>query len=440
MTEVKHKEVKSKVYKAVKKDGKCILVKKQRPKPKVSVVKPPVKTPTPVPTAVVGSLTQVPTAESQALAVKRELDIRQRALTEASKKTQKKEQAIDNIIRQLLHKGVPPKIEPTKTDIAVQAVEPTKESIETDDGDLEERIARNKIKKEYKDATARQMVRAIRQMERAIKKLGNDYDNTSNFSIKKTISKEGDKLVYQLDELQNIHMKKLSTEEAIKSFSTRRKPSDILSVFSIEEGPDTDEDISIEEGPESGINIPPPTQQERINEEDIGGEGAGKIEGGLMNTEIDDMMKSTKSFKGSIPADMIHTLPSNKVMNFIINKDKSGQPGSHWCCVYIDTIYDKEICYYDPLGNPPSKEVENDLKELVKRINPRHKLKYKVNTMRNQKNNTDTCGFMCMRFLKDMIRGDSFKKATGYCNKHNKDNSNHFEDKARRLAGKFFYI
>lgn len=395
----KHKEVKSKVYKAVKgKDGKCVLVKKQRVKPKrrvITKVKPeaPVTPVTPV----------VPSSTPTQVAQQRELQIAQ--FNQSQKRQPPKDNSkqlaeIIKLSRQILHTGNASSVQaiptavptpqtgspelssaPTESELSSSASRPSMAKIATNLVNIVRRIDEitQKIDKNEKKEKRQQKAFNKADTTDKSKKIGNDIDKTV---------KEREELNDELDELE-------------------------------------DERVVLETELKEGTQ---------------GGEGNGKIEGGLMNTEINDMMKSTKSFKGSIPADMIYTLPANKVMNWIINKDKSGMPGSHWCAVYIDSVLDKECCYYDPLGNPPSAEVREDLRKLVKRINPKHQLRYKINTMKNQRIDTDSCGFMCMRFIKDMIKGDSFKKATGYCDKHNKDNSDHYEDKSEKLANKFGYI
>jgi hypothetical protein len=181
-------------------------------------------------------------------------------------------------------------------------------------------------------------------------------------------------------------------------------------------------------------------QLEELEEEErLSGGADGTIEGGLYDEEISNMMKNVKTFQGVIASDEIGTLRPKPAISFVMNKDPRGAPGSHWVAVYIDTLMGKEVCYYDPLGNPPSESTRSSLKTLINEIDSRNMCKLKINTMKNQNSDSDSCGFQCIRFLKDMIGGMSFKKATGY-SPTIKDNSDKFEDKAERLANKFGYV
>lgn len=106
------------------------------------------------------------------------------------------------------------------------------------------------------------------------------------------------------------------------------------------------------------------------------------------------------------------------VTSFIMNKDKADEPGSHWVAVFINWVNDRfggpSVEYFDPLGDPPTQAVQQALHKLVMERNPPYMLKFKVNRVRSQRDNSVTCGGHAMRFLQDRYKGRSFKKATNY--------------------------
>ncbi|GAM23478.1 hypothetical protein SAMD00019534_066530 [Acytostelium subglobosum LB1] len=119
-------------------------------------------------------------------------------------------------------------------------------------------------------------------------------------------------------------------------------------------------------------------------------------------------------FEGVIASDQLDELEPKQRMSFIMNLDKSNQPGSHWVACNIDAKGDKSIEYYDSFGDDPSTDFLRRMKELVREIDPDVYLKFKVNRVIDQATNTDTCGYHAMRFLLNRYRGVPFKEATGY--------------------------
>ncbi|EGG14909.1 hypothetical protein DFA_10782 [Cavenderia fasciculata] len=51
-------------------------------------------------------------------------------------------------------------------------------------------------------------------------------------------------------------------------------------------------------------------------------------------------------------------------LSFIMNLDKSTEPGSHWVACYIDTIGSKSLEYYDSFGEDPSEQFMIDIKKI----------------------------------------------------------------------------
>lgn len=143
-----------------------------------------------------------------------------------------------------------------------------------------------------------------------------------------------------------------------------------------------------------------------------------KAKGGLFDYQIEEMMQpfNKDGFAGVIASDEIHKLPTKKRMGFVMNLDKSNQPGSHWVAVYIDADRDKSIEYYDSYGKEPPKSFLKQIKSLVNKINPDSYLKFKVNKIVDQRANSDTCGWFAQKFLIDRFNGVPFKDTTGFSN------------------------
>lgn len=170
--------------------------------------------------------------------------------------------------------------------------------------------------------------------------------------------------------------------------------------------------------------------------------GSGKIGSGMTDQELDHIMKDEPYYQNCISADEIDTLKPHKKMEFIINTDVKSGPGKHWCACYIDIDGEKEVDYYDPLADDPTERFRHDIqKYIIDELDPKTLLKFKINKVIDQRSDTDTCGLMCVNFLKKRNRGINFKKATGYEEPHiNK--TKQFEKEAmeiRRSAG-FGYI
>jgi hypothetical protein len=366
------KEVKSKVYKAVKdkKTGKCVLVKKERPKQRIVVKRKPAQQVQQVQPPSFDQIQQ--STQKREAVIKQKEQARQQSIRQALM-TQRQANQIEALSRAILNTGTPSVSKITPPPQATPPPTPKKERGRTVSQMTDRSISRSAAKRQ-------------------------------KFTAKRTTIPQ--------DMSQPPITRQATDNELTEQVRPPRPPPRFTS--------SSDQDPFIKTTEQSG-------------------EGDGKIEGGMYNDEIEDLMKRHKSFQGAIAADKIPDIKPARAISFVINKDKTGESGSHWCAVYIDSVLDKEVCYYDPLGNPPSAEVVRDLKDLVRRINPKHQLKFKINTMKNQRNDTDTCAFHSMRFIKDMIAGKTFKEATGYCDKH-KNNTDHFEEKAVKLANKFGYI
>ena len=159
-----------------------------------------------------------------------------------------------------------------------------------------------------------------------------------------------------------------------------------------------------------------------------------KSKGGLWDYEIESMMKGVPNFQGCIAADQVEKLPPNKYMSFIMNLSPTNKSGSHWVACHMDTNNEKEIDYYDSFGREPSKDFVKQIHTLVKKIKPNTYLKFKSNKVVDQRANSDTCGWHCIKFILDREHGVPFKETTGY------SNVKKGEEEVKKLKEKFGFI
>ena len=139
-------------------------------------------------------------------------------------------------------------------------------------------------------------------------------------------------------------------------------------------------------------------------------------DGGLYNDQIERVMDNykQKGFKGVFAIDEIDKIPISNKMGVILNLDKSNEPGSHWVALYIDTEDDQAVEYYDSYGEDPPESLMKDIKGLVDKINPDIYLKFKINRIKQQAENSDSCGIHSMMFLIDRFNGKPFVDCTGW--------------------------
>ena len=181
-----------------------------------------------------------------------------------------------------------------------------------------------------------------------------------------------------------------------------------------------------------------------IGTEEVKQTGSGRTIQGLYNTQIDIIMQDyrQRGYLGCVSADEVHLLSSaaNSFdrISFIMNLSKSYEEGSHWVAVYIDFINDKSINYFDSYGDEPDDLFLKQIKEVIdarKKLDYYLKLKY--NLVKNQRDNSNICGFLAIQFLMDMYSGMSFKKATHFEQQSHTEQS---EKRARRLNKRFGYL
>lgn len=174
-------------------------------------------------------------------------------------------------------------------------------------------------------------------------------------------------------------------------------------------------------------------------ETNIGLTGFGQK--GLYNTQIQKIMKPFEKygFKGVVALDQIDILipkiKKGERMSFIMNLDKSNEPGSHWVAVYIDP--EESLEYYDSFGENPPESFSKDILYLINQLKPAVYLKFKVNKIQDQSSSSKNCGFFAMKFLIDRYKGVPFKECTGFNNaKKGEKDIEHF----KKQYEKFEYI
>jgi len=108
-----------------------------------------------------------------------------------------------------------------------------------------------------------------------------------------------------------------------------------------------------------------------------------------------------------------HVKKGENKIGIVFNTDESDESGKHWISMYID-IEGRNlegqpgIYYFDSFGSRPGKEVKNLISKLQKQGN-KNDIEFVVShNDKSFQNNTFSCGYYCMHFLEQMIKGDSF--------------------------------
>ena len=134
-------------------------------------------------------------------------------------------------------------------------------------------------------------------------------------------------------------------------------------------------------------------------------------------------------FGGVIAADEIKSLPKKLPIGFVMNLDKSNQPGSHWVAVYING---DSVEYFDPLADPPSDQFKKDIKKYLESMHVPILMKLKINKVAQQGGSTNTCGFHTIRFLDDRFAGIPYSWSTRY--------ENNAKEGEQKIKNEFSYI
>lgn len=182
-----------------------------------------------------------------------------------------------------------------------------------------------------------------------------------------------------------------------------------LKLREIEENRDNIDDI-VADGPaviEQNEPLDEPVEEEEL-------EGNGK-DNGLLDSELDEMLKKQDGYLGTIASDEINKLKfmKDKDQGFIINTTTRDEGGQHWQAVFISPLKSRTVEFYDSYGDDPEPELVDELSRIMKVIKPSGILKFKINKVKHQ-GNSNNCGWFSMKFLIDRFNGKSFKEATGF--------------------------
>lgn len=154
----------------------------------------------------------------------------------------------------------------------------------------------------------------------------------------------------------------------------------------------------------------------------------------LSNFDIDKVLEQYHNdlpefyYYGAVPIDFRKCSVSN-LCNFnlsdhinrgehkigiVFNTDESHEDGKHWISMYADINGlnlngQPGIYYFDSFGNAPPQEVK-DLIDIFHDHGKKHDKKFVVTTNdRSHQKNNFSCGFYCMHFLENMIKGKQFE-------------------------------
>lgn len=169
--------------------------------------------------------------------------------------------------------------------------------------------------------------------------------------------------------------------------------------------------------------------------------------GGLSNIEIQNIVDKLssvippESFRGVYAADEIDNIePSLSPFSYIMNLDKSGKPGTHWIAVYVDPVKEMSAEYFDSFGDPPGKDWLIRMKKMIDKLKLPYMLKMKINTVINQRANSESCGWFAVKFLKDRYMGKPFYDASGYKDAVCQPIVMKMEKKINEMKGGFGYV
>lgn len=195
------------------------------------------------------------------------------------------------------------------------------------------------------------------------------------------------------------------------------------------------DDILKEEKPIIKQEIKGEIKEEIKEEEPQEGEGKGINNDGLTDEDINKIMSVYKCYIKTISHDelddMINYITDHNILKscFIINtlnRNQNNEIG-HWCAIYIcldDPYYSIE--WFDSYGNKPDSIIIGKFKKMIEKMEIPTFIKFKFNKIKQQYNDSSTCGYHCILFLLKRLYNISFKDATNY-NKTIKENEDNIE-------------
>ena len=151
------------------------------------------------------------------------------------------------------------------------------------------------------------------------------------------------------------------------------------------------------------------------------GQGNGKEGDGLYDYELNEVMDNIPGYYGALGSEDItstfKTILKNKpkIFSFIylIRNYDNGET-NHWVSVFVDTVFDMSIGYYDPYGKEASNDLKKNILDLIEDLEIEHYLKWKHNAVQYQEVNTSNCGIFAMNYIVMRTFGHSHKDASVY--------------------------
>ncbi len=131
----------------------------------------------------------------------------------------------------------------------------------------------------------------------------------------------------------------------------------------------------------------------------------------LTTFELDDVLAQYEriypefKYLGTVPSDFEHKLDldPNKKYAITINLDKSGLPGSHWVCIFLD-LPGGTIKYFDSLAR---KNIKSNIESYIKYLRIKFNLNVRKMKIRHQDKGNE-CGIYCIFFIVGSLTGLTF--------------------------------
>lgn len=134
----------------------------------------------------------------------------------------------------------------------------------------------------------------------------------------------------------------------------------------------------------------------------------------LWNDQLDKFFEKQPKYLGTYTVDEIEHIKIEPGTGFIFNTARSSdKEGEHWVAVYLDPL-GASLEYFDPLADPPAKEIKQGLMEMIRKSKLPWLVKLKVNGVKRQSETSETCGYFCLMFLDDRFHGIDFPLASRY--------------------------
>ena len=225
---------------------------------------------------------------------------------------------------------------------------------------------------------------------------------------------------------------KINLEDIIKEEEEEEKLNVISQIIKKVKKGERKEDIKVKKSSAQRIkefkesSIPYKEEEENKPEEnkpEQEGEGKNDNDEGLTDGDINKLMDPYKIYIKTISKDeldeMIKYIIDNNILKccFIMNtleRDQYKEVG-HWQAFYIcldDPYYSIE--FFDSYGTKPDYKIINKFKNMIDMMKIPTFIKFKYNKIKQQYNNTSTCGLHSILFLIKRIYNISFRDATNF--------------------------